>query len=205
MSVDDLKNHHKDADIKKYTVIVNHIFEILLSICPAYDNAWKNQEEMNNTKKQWLIALLDSNHLNLKCINRGILKLRQRNLPYIPSPGQFIELCKPTAEDLSLPSAQKAFEEACRNCHPLSEKKWTHETIYAAAMATGSYELSRLPSAKVFPLFERNYEIAMRNYVNGERVDIPKALTEVVQNKSNPAIAKLHLDKIRNILGKGAK
>lgn len=186
--------------VKKAHMVVNKVFEILAVICPAYKQAWPTDRELAAAKKQWVLAIAANQELTGKLINHGLFKLRKRNLPFIPSPGEFIQLCMPTHEELSLPIPQKAFEEACRNCHPACTPNWTHETIYAAAMATGSHELSTLPSIRIFPVFERNYEIAIRNYVDGKKVRIPKALPEMVQNKPNPVIARMHLEKIRKIL-----
>lgn len=200
IDVFDFDHDFSDMQLKKARVAVNQIFQVLAAICPAYKQAWPTDKELAAAKKEWAIALASDKNLNVKMVNHGLYKLRKKDLPFVPSPGEFLELCKPTPGDLGLPDARKAYEEACRNAHPISQPDWSHQVVYAAALSTGFYELSRLPSSQTYPIFEKNYEKALCDYVNGQKVTIPKAIVEDVQKKANPDIARKYISDIKEIL-----
>ncbi len=87
-----------------------------------------------------------------------------------PTLPEFRALCTPMAEDLGLPTPDAAYREAA-----LADKdhRWSHPVVYAAAQATGLFELRTLPESKSRPLFERAYEIVTRRVLAGEQFDVP--------------------------------
>ena len=90
--------------------------------------------------------------------------------PWPPTLPEFRALCTPMAEDLGLPTPDAAYREAA-----LADKdhRWSHPVVYAAAQATGLFELRTLPESKSRPLFERAYEIVTRRVLAGEQFDVP--------------------------------
>lgn len=99
-----------------------------------------------------------------------------------PTLPEFRALCTPTAEDLRLPALDDAYREAA-----LADKdhRWSHPAVYAAARATGVFELRTLPEAKSRPLFERAYEIVTRRVLAGERFDVP--IPQALEKLPTPA------------------
>lgn len=190
-----------DDEIKTEELI-NLAFKAMCRIFPTFYKAWPTQEEFEGAKREWYKAFMQARLNRVEQIRYGIEKYRLLPNPFVPSPGQFIAMCKPTAEDLGLPSVHLAYREACLNSHPQAEKKWSHDAIYHAAKETGFHQLSTLPQAQSFVMFERNYEIITRKLLTGEVLTaIPKAIENKEIVKITPGLAqstlKGMLDKLK--------
>jgi hypothetical protein len=172
-SIDD-NNHSMDNQTKE---IVNKIFKAFAAIFPAFKQAWPTSDILAAAKEQYIKALIENNISDINHIKIGIKKARNCGSVFVLSPGQFIAWCKPTPEDYGLPGIEEAYKEACRNAHPSqTSKSWSHDAIKHAAIQTGYFELRTMPAAQTKPLFVRNYEISMRQFMDGEVSDIKKAI-----------------------------
>lgn len=115
----------------------------------------------------------------------------------LPSIGDFLELCRPSAESLGLPTAAAAYREACANAHPASAQRWSHEAVHHAACETGFHELRSLPEERSRALFERAYAVTVRMLLAGEPLrEIPKALPASV-SVSTPEVGRAALAALR--------
>lgn len=159
-----------DVD-NKTAEVVNHLFRCLVAIKPAFKQAWPTEEEFMNTKKEWIIAFKQENISSLNLIKVGLDKIRISESCFIPSPGEFIALCEPDPEQLGLPSLSQAYKEACETSHPCSGKKCSHEVIRYARNATGSHFLSSESASVTKPVFEDNYKIAIKLFLDGKIMD----------------------------------
>lgn len=74
--------------------IINNLFKQLAGIYPAWRNAFKSTEEIDNAKKQWLIAFQEVELNQVEWIERGLKEARQDTSPFLPSVGQFIDWCR---------------------------------------------------------------------------------------------------------------
>lgn len=158
-------------------IVINNLFACLQSIFPAFKQAWPNDALFESAKKEWIKAFSQVELNSIEKIKFGISKFRMSTSPFVPTPGQFIAMCNPTAEDIGLPSSQDAYREACLNSHPTAIKKWTHPAIYHAWKETGAHELSNLSQQQSKPIFERNYEITIRMILDGKTLqEIPLAI-----------------------------
>lgn len=120
-----------------------------------------------------------------KQIAAGLNHLVTARLAWPPTAPEFLAFCeaRPTAESLGLPRVDKAFFEACENSHPSARNngKWSHQCVYHAATETGFYALNTLKTEESRRIFARNYEIAVRDFVDGKPMKaIPLALPETV-------------------------
>lgn len=123
-------------------------------------------------------------------IATGLNHLVSARLAWPPTAPEFLSFCeaRPTAESLGLPRVEKAFQEACNNTHPSARNhaKWSHECVYHAASETGFYELNTMKAEQSRRLFARNYEIAVRDFVDGKPMRaIPLALPESIPGERN--------------------
>ncbi len=75
--------------------IVNTLFERVIAINPAFKQAWPTEYEFKLTKKEWITAFMDAKLSDIEQIKRGLSVMRMSASPFIPSPGQFIEWCRP--------------------------------------------------------------------------------------------------------------
>lgn len=149
--------------------IVNHLFDRLMAINPAWKQAWPTEEEFKSTKKEWVLAFIDANINTIEQLKSGLKKVRMKSSPFIPSPGEFIELCKPTPDDIGAPSVEDAYNEACGNALPyITEKKWSHDVVRYASHKTGTDKLRSEPRSKSFDLFRKNYDDAIELYSSGK-------------------------------------
>ncbi len=74
--------------------IMNIVIKSIRAIYPAWRTTIKSQVELDNMKREWLIAFQENNINTDVKINRGLSKARKDTNPFLPSVGQFIQWCK---------------------------------------------------------------------------------------------------------------
>ena len=101
VSLEDFKKSDskiKDDDNVPFTVndvkVINYVFETLTAIFPAFRPAWPTQEMFDNAKGEWLKAFRQCKITDIDTIERGLTKCREATTPFVPTPGQFISMCK---------------------------------------------------------------------------------------------------------------
>lgn len=158
-----------DSDNEKTSKVINILFGKLKSLFPAYHLSWPNQDVFNRAKKEWLTAFIVAKINDINMIEGGVQKCRESGSPFIPSVGQFISWCKPTIEELGLPSLNDAYAAAIKNSSPYETKKdWPHFTVRHAARLTGSHQLTTKPEKETRSIFEENYKRAIQDFLNGK-------------------------------------
>lgn len=187
--------------------VVNGLFRELQTIFTGWRQAWPDDKALARAKRSWVKALMAANINRLEQIRFGLQQCRLHGGDFAPSPGRFIAWCTPTAEMLGLPSEERAFREACRNAHPCMAgiAKWSHEVVYHAACESGFANLNRLGMDDCRKLFSRNYTIALRQFVNGEKLrSMPLALPAKVDGQRTPEVGRAALAELQKKL-KGAR
>lgn len=150
------------------TDIVNKIFVFFYSICRGFEKQYQDPKKLNAEKTQWIRAFMDVGFNTQAQIQRGIEKCRLESPINTPTIGQFLKWCAPTAEELGVPCVEDAYAEACYNSSSANpEKKWTHPATYNAWTKCNSYELAHLPKKNTYPIFERNYAMAVKMLISG--------------------------------------
>lgn len=183
---------------------INELFKELRSIRSAWRQAWPDKETYRASKQQWFQAFIEEGICTQGQIDFGMTQVRKQAGDFIPSPGQFIEWCKPTPEMLGLPPLAAAHREACRNAHPgmAGQGKWSHDAVWHAAKECGFESLNKLDTGLSLKLFERNYTITIRRLLDGLPLQaMPKALPAQAQAKITPEVAQGALAKLRATLG----
>lgn len=171
--------------------IVNQLFENLFSVCKAWKVALGDEQAVGDCKRQWLSTFKENNITSIERIKKGMVKVRARKLPFLPSPGEFLEMCTPCYVDEGWPEPKDAFGSACRVMYDLHHnvKSPIHPGVDAARKATGASIFARGDKYSE-PVFIRNYEIIFKRFVDGESLDTidpPKALNTPSQEpKFNP-------------------
>ena len=198
----DFKMNDITNDYDLITEIINELFLEFQSIFPAFKQAWPSQEIFDSAKKTWIKAFIEAGMQDLSVLQYGLKALRASKSPFVPTPGQFIEMCKPSPESFGLPSVMDAYKEACRNSHPFADKKWTHIAVFEAAFQTGSHELKTMTMKESYPIFAHNYEIMMRRVMNGEKLEkkIDKAIPEKINSPSTKEVARNALESLKQSL-----
>lgn len=88
------KVNDNTAEEEKTAEIVNKLFLTMQAIFPAFQKAWPTEKEFEMAKVQWVKAFIESNLKDIEDIKRGIANYRKLATPFVPSPGQFIQMCK---------------------------------------------------------------------------------------------------------------
>jgi hypothetical protein len=151
--------------------IVNKLFLTFTSIFPAFKQAWPTESEFEGAKREWMKAFKQVELTDLELIKIGVGRFRLLATPFVPSPGQFIEMCKQSPEDHGLKSPEMAFREACEQSHPSAPKIFSHPTIKLARDLTGSFFISNSPRSKSFPVFEKHYNEAVKLFLKNRNLN----------------------------------
>lgn len=158
--------------------MINRLFEDLTAIFNASHQTWRTDEELANAKNQWLIALVENRIFEWDRIEIALRKCRRYPKAFCPNIGEFISWCDYSPEDFGLPDVNTAYDEAIANYGKEKEKPlWTHLVVRHTAYYCGSYDLMNLSRDKSFSIFERNYQIAIKKYINGELGEFKLAIT----------------------------
>ncbi|MCZ5970935.1 replication protein P, partial [Escherichia coli] len=61
---------------------------------PASVSTIREQNKLNEFRKQWMLAFLENGITTMELVNAGMRHARASESPFWPSPGQFIKWCK---------------------------------------------------------------------------------------------------------------
>lgn len=198
----------QDEGRRQMASAINDLFTELRLIRSAWRQAWPDKETYRAAKVQWMQAFLDEGIRTQGQIEFGMIKARKQVSDFIPSPGQFIEWCKPSPEMLGLPSLAAAHREAVRNAHPsmAGQGKWSHDAVWHTAKECGFESLNKLDTALSLKLFERNYTITTRRLLDGLPLQpMPKALPAKVDGRITPEVGRGALAELRAQLAGGSR
>lgn len=171
------------SELDKNTIdIVNQLFEKLVRIKPAFKHAWPTEHEFNMVKREWIASFKDNNIHSLNHVKKGYEKLRDAPSAFIPSPGEFVELCKQSHDFLDW---RKAYDVAYRIMRKevLNDfSKDQIEIIKHAIKQSDRHFLKNYSKNQTEPVFKYNYEIAVRDFVNGDLKNTNIAITGKVDH-----------------------
>lgn len=118
--------------------ILNSELVPVLGVC-CHDFASRFGEYSNDTMRLYAEQLI-KNEIGRKGLNRGIENLKAGNAPsrFTPTPAEFVEMCKPSAEDLGIPSLDDCMHEVRE-----AKGRWRFEKY------PFSHEVARLLSERI--------------------------------------------------------
>lgn len=173
--------------------LVNDLFTLFYGICRGFLKQYEDTKRLSIEKTQWMIAFMDEGINSMEQINLGVARTRRQSPINTPTIGQFLDWCIPSNQALQVPDLNSAYDEACRNSHPCAEKSWSHKLVQHAWKLTGSYFLANSARSVTYPVFERNYAIAIREWRAGKEISeikIPLALESPVNVKRSEDISR---------------
>jgi hypothetical protein len=153
--------------------VVNALFKELQAIFPAWKQAWPDDEALSTAKRSWIKAFMVAGINTLEQIRFGVERCRALGRPFAPSVGEFVAMCQPTPEMLGIPAYDKAFREALENAHPsrASSRIWSHPAVRHAALQCEMHNLGDQISEKASKIFDRAYDITIRQLMAGLPLD----------------------------------
>ena len=88
----ELQDEEPRHQMAKVAEIVNDLFRQLRGTFPLL--ASKSQEDLDEMRRQWLVAFKENGITTLEQINAGMRAARRQEKPFLPSPGQFVAWCR---------------------------------------------------------------------------------------------------------------
>lgn len=138
--------------------MINYIFERLSGVVKMFRYQAEFEISLDSIRREYTYALMRSGIKEKKDIDKAINRIADEGCNFIPTPAEFISMCKPTPQDIGAPSVDDAYAEACRNARPSETNKiWTHPAIRYAFNYVGSYNLTHESKTKTFIAFEKSY------------------------------------------------
>lgn len=198
--------------------IFNTLFSQLRAAFPASMVNFRDQNEFNEFRRQWVLAFRENGITSMEQVAAGMRVARRQEKPFLPSPGQFVAWCR--AEEsaaLGLPDQNelvKLVYEYCRNrsrypdaeSYPWPDKNITPRTVkYRACywLVTTLYE--QMNSCGLTDM-ELNHKAAselmkmVKRIRNGEVIPEPVARLPVLGSK--PLSREQGMSRIREIQAK---
>ncbi len=148
--------------------VVNEILRQLTSIKPAWKHALAEPGAIASWKKQWTIAFAENGIRTIAQVEQGIKRARLDTNPFMPSAGQFIEWCNPSA--FSEVELIEAFTRM------IDRKKPLNDVEHATRLKCGFQCKTQLPQDKAFRLFASYMKVFAAKQARGEyiaRIDVP--------------------------------
>ena len=115
-------------------------------------------------------------------IERGLSRQRAKPGSFLPSIADFVEDCKPKAEDFGLKSNLEAFEEARIESGKSPEiRKWSHQIVYLAAHRTSINDLATVGNDNkqflkyVQDKFNHQYDELTKEVIKGEVFEVKES------------------------------
>ncbi|HAH3742654.1 TPA: phage N-6-adenine-methyltransferase [Escherichia coli] len=90
------EQYDEKPQVQQVAQIINGVFSQLLATFPA-SLANRDQNELNEIRRQWVLAFRENGITTMEQVNAGMRVARRQNRPFLPSPGQFVAWCREEA------------------------------------------------------------------------------------------------------------
>jgi len=102
--------------VQQVAQIINGVFSQLLATFPA-SLANRDQNELNEIRRQWVLAFRENGITTMEQVNAGMRVARRQNRPFLPSPGQFVAWCREEASvNAGLPNVSELVDMVYEYC-----------------------------------------------------------------------------------------
>lgn len=162
--------------------VINWLFSELRSNFSAFKQAWPTNDEFTAAKKVWLKAFMLAGINRIEQLQHGLNKCYLMETPFVPTAGQFIAWCKPNPRDFGFPDPIQAFSLSGRINQQFGDYVHPHvptdTVIRHVIQQIGAREFRGMAEKSAFKLFENYYEVACRQFMEGQLEPIKRALTQ---------------------------
>lgn len=188
--------------------IFNELFRQLKAAFPALTVNIKTQDELNELRRQWLLAFAENRITTIEQVNSGMRIARQQETPFLPSPGLFIAWCRQGEQQrFGLPTASELVTMVYEYCkrhgyydspesYPWDkpEHYWMVTALYSGIHANGwnDGELRRKAATELAAMASR--------ISRGEHIPAPKVMIPTLGGK--PLSQSQGLEKISELRAK---
>ncbi|EJW4410853.1 phage replication protein [Escherichia coli] len=95
------EQYDEKPQVQQVAQIINGVFSQLLATFPA-SLANRDQNELNEIRRQWVLAFRENGSTTMEQVNAGMRVARRQERPFLPSPGQFVAWCKQSGGALGI-------------------------------------------------------------------------------------------------------
>ncbi|EGY1314335.1 phage replication protein [Escherichia coli] len=95
------EQYDEKPQVQQVAQIFNGVFSQLLATFPA-SLANRDQNELNEIRRQWVLAFRENGITTMEQVNAGMRVARRQERPFLPSPGQFVAWCKQSGGALGI-------------------------------------------------------------------------------------------------------
>lgn len=166
---------------------VNDLFKSLQIAYPAWKYTFPTQNDVALAKRSWVKTFMECGITSVEQIQVGMRKARADESDFFPSAGKFVAWCKPSPEDLGLPTVELAYREAAINSHSPIAHRWSHAAVYQAGKETGWFFLKSEPQRETQAEFKRVYADICERVMSGHVFAVPKPSENALEHHSNGA------------------
>ncbi|ELS6764349.1 phage replication protein [Salmonella enterica] len=87
------EQHDDKPQVEQVAKVINNVFSQLMAAFPA-TTANRSQTEMNEIRRQWVLAFRENGITTMEQVAAGMRVARRQERPFLPSPGQFVAWCR---------------------------------------------------------------------------------------------------------------
>lgn len=95
------EQYDEKPQVQQVAQIINGVFSQLLATFPA-SLANCDQNELNEIRRQWVLAFRENGITTMEQVNAGMRVARRQERPFLPSPDQFVAWCKQSGGALGI-------------------------------------------------------------------------------------------------------
>ena len=88
------EQYEEPAPVEQVAQVFNKLFNELRAAFPASMANFRTQEDLNEFRRQWLLAFQENGIHTMAQVDAGMRMARRQERPFLPSPGQFIKWCR---------------------------------------------------------------------------------------------------------------
>ncbi|MCK6916271.1 replication protein P [Enterobacter roggenkampii] len=88
------EQYQERAPVEQVAQVFNKLFNELRAAFPASMANFRTQDDLNEFRRQWLLAFQENGIHSMAQVDAGMRIARRQERPFLPSPGQFVAWCK---------------------------------------------------------------------------------------------------------------
>lgn len=102
------EQYQEREPVEQVAQVFNKLFNELRAAFPASMANFRTQDDLNEFRRQWLLAFQENGIHSMAQVDAGMRIARRQERPFLPSPGQFVAWCKEGQQEMAgLPKADE--------------------------------------------------------------------------------------------------
>jgi len=184
--------------------VFNDLFNQLRATFPAMMATIKDQEQLNELRRQWVKAIAENHIYHSDQIEAGMKRARKHEKPFLPSPGEFISWCKEAeTKRYGLPDERELFDSVMKfranrfKYQSIEEYPWHSNEEYWLVSAVSS-QMTSLNLSVTDALKTCKRELTKLIKKLNEGFIVPDPIPQII-HKHIPASKEVALNHIANL------